>query len=90
MPTTISTGRVTGGLHAPDGKQIVTGTVIFTPDAPLYPEGGDGPVLDAPTTYELVGGKLPDVELATAARSAATKGARALQVSGVRAVSAAY
>ena len=66
MASTPTTGRVTGGLHAPDGKQIVTGTVIFTPDAPLYPEGGDGPVLDAPTPYELVEGKLPDVELVTA------------------------
>lgn len=57
---TTPTGRVTGGLYAPDGKAIVTGTVIFTPDAPMYPAGADGPTLDAPTAFELVGGKLPD------------------------------
>lgn len=59
------TGRVTGGLYAPDGAQVVTGTVIFTPDAPMYPEGADGPTIDAATSYDLVDGKLPSaVELA--------------------------
>lgn len=57
---TTPTGRVTGGLYAPDGRAIVTGTVIFTPDAPMYPEGADGPTIEAPTSYDLVDGRLPD------------------------------
>lgn len=64
MANTAATGHVTGGFYAPNGQAVVTGTITFTPDAPMHATGADGLTLDAPTSYTLVDGMLPDVELA--------------------------
>jgi lysophospholipase L1-like esterase len=64
MANTAATGHVTGGFYAPNGQAVVTGTITFTPDAPMHAIGADGLTLDAPTSYTLVNGMLPEVELA--------------------------